>query len=81
MGEVRLGPLPQGTHRVEVRLLGYMPASTDVQIGDDTAGVFFVLEPIHATLDTQRTVARMASPNMVGFERRKAMRVGLWLRY
>jgi len=79
MGEVKLGPLPQGTHRVEVRLLGYMPASTDILVGDDTAGVFFILEPIHATLDTQRTVARMTSPNMVGYERRKAMGIGRFL--
>jgi hypothetical protein len=79
MGEVKLGPLPLGTHRVEVRLLGYMPASADVRLEGDTTGVFFVLEPIHVTLDTQRTVARMVSPNMAGYERRKAMGIGRFL--
>jgi hypothetical protein len=79
MGEVKLGPLPQGTHRVEVRLLGYMPASADIQVGNDTVAVFFVLEPIHVVLDTLRTVARMVSPNMAGYERRKAMGIGRFL--
>ena len=79
MGEVKLGPLPLGTHRVEVRLLGYMPASAEVRLDADTTGVFFVLEPIHVTLDTQRTVARMVSPNMAGYERRKAMGIGRFL--
>jgi hypothetical protein len=79
MGEVKLGPLPQGTHRVEVRMLGYMPASADVRLDADSVGVFFVLEPIHVTLDTQRTVARMVSPNMTGYERRKAMGIGRFL--
>jgi hypothetical protein len=79
MGEVKLGPLPQGTHRVEVRQLGYLPAMADIQVGNDTAGVFFVLEPIHVTLDARRTVARMVSPNMVGYEQRKAMGIGRFL--
>jgi len=79
MGEVTLGPLPRGTHRVEVRLLGYMPASADIQVGNDTASVFFVLEPIHVTLDTMRAVARMVSTNMAGYERRKAMGIGRFL--
>jgi hypothetical protein len=79
MGEVKLGPLPRGIHRVEVRLLGYMPASADIELDGDTAGVFFLLEPIRVVLDTQRTVARMVSPNMVGYERRKAMGIGRFL--
>lgn len=79
MGEAKLGPLPQGRHRVEVRLLGYRPAMADIQVGTDTAAVFFVLEPTHVVLDTQRTVARMVSPNMAGYERRKAMGIGRFL--
>jgi hypothetical protein len=56
-----------------------MPASADIQVGNDTAAVFFVLEPIHVVLDTLRTVARMVSPNMAGYERRKAMGIGRFL--
>jgi len=79
MGEAKLGPLPAGTHRVEVRLLGYMPAMADVKVDGDTAAAFFVLEPIHVTLDTQRTVARMISPNLAAYERRKAMGIGRFI--
>ncbi|MGH7619920.1 MAG: carboxypeptidase regulatory-like domain-containing protein [Gemmatimonadaceae bacterium] len=77
IGEATLGDLPAGRHHVEVRRLGYAPAAIDVVFDRDTVGVFFVLAPATAAMDTLKVVGKVnRNPMLDEFEARRRMGIG-----
>ena len=57
IGESHLRQVPSGSHRLDIRRVGYSPLVTDVNVVADTVGVFVVLTPLSIQLDTLRVVA------------------------
>jgi hypothetical protein len=80
LGEGRLRQVPNGRYRLNVRRIGFTPASVDIDVYGDTVGAFLVLTPATIVLDTLRVVAAAATQwNLGAFERRKAMGIGRFL--
>lgn len=75
-GRFRLGELPGGTHEVLVRRVGYQAARASVALGAvPTTDRNFVLSRV-AALDT---VAVVAQPRLIEFERNREMGFGSFL--
>jgi len=80
MGEARFD-VPQGTHRVRVRRLGYAAAETQLQVGSKTVGPVFMLERLPPTLDTVEVKAKLLPMDLplFLFERRRQMGIGRFI--
>lgn len=80
-GTFRIGALPVGAHRVEVRLLGYATTVVPIQVQSATDAILEVvlaavpisLEPVKVTADT------MTLPEIKGFLQRKGRGNGTFL--
>ena len=79
IGEVHLGPVPRGRHRVSVRHIGYVPAAVDIEVTRDTVGLVFMLAPSPPLLDTVRTSALSGTLRLHDFELRRRMGIGRFL--
>lgn len=78
-GEFAIDSLPAGTHTLEARGLGFLPARTPVDLFDDRlTSVSMELTSRGAFLDTIRVTSQRiyVSPQMQAFERRKRMGFG-----
>ncbi|HYD52635.1 MAG TPA: carboxypeptidase regulatory-like domain-containing protein [Gemmatimonadaceae bacterium] len=82
LGEARFDRVAEGTHAVEVRRVGYAPATLTLVVRGDTAGAVFMLGPAPASataLDTVRIRAAMPRPWTQEFETRRRMGIGRFL--
>ncbi|MDB4889493.1 MAG: hypothetical protein JWL61_1348 [Gemmatimonadetes bacterium] len=79
MGQGLFRALPGVSYRLEVRKIGYMPVFATVVAETDTVGVFIALEPMIASLDTQRVVGLQVPNNLQSYARRRALGIGRFL--
>jgi hypothetical protein len=81
MGEARFSDVPQGTHRIRVRRVGYAPSETQLQVGSKTVGPVFMLERLPPTLDTVEVKAKVTAIDLPLFlmERRRQMGIGRFI--
>ena len=82
-GEFTLGNLPEGTHTLEARAVGFAPARQPVDIVRGTPGAAEVeLTNLAITLDTIKVFAQRVYPSPFSgdFERRRRMGMAAVLR-
>lgn len=79
LGEVRIGDIPAGRHRVRVRKLGYAAADVELLFRGDSIGPVFMLEPASTLLDTVRVTAARVPAGLQPFESRRRMGIGRFL--
>ena len=81
LGEARFDDVPQGTHRVRVRRIGYAPSETRLIVGRETVGPVFMLERLPPTLDTVRTRAPFmpSDVNLLRMEWRRQLGIGRFI--
>jgi len=76
-GHFQILRVPEGAYILIVRLLGYRPISSIVQVpAGDTLRLAYAMERMTATLDTIKVVERRLSPRMSEFEQRRSFGVG-----
>lgn len=80
IGEATIAGIAPGRHHVEVRRLGYAPATLDVLFDRDTVGVFFRLGPVADGMDTVKVLGKVyRSPMLDEFDARRRMGIGYFL--
>jgi hypothetical protein len=76
-GHFQITRVPEGAYILIVRLLGYRPISSIVQVpAGDTLRLAYAMERMTATLDTIKVIERQLSPRMAEFEQRRRFGVG-----
>jgi len=78
LGEVRIGGIPVGSHRIRVRLIGYAAADTVLPFQGDTTGIVFRLERPAVVMNPVEVKA--AGPSRLrDFEARRIQGVGKYM--
>lgn len=74
IGEVRFRDVSAGTHRVQVRMVGYASSEINVLVAGDSAGAVFMLEQTATQTDTVKVVERETVPaKLFEFEAHKKL--------
>jgi hypothetical protein len=74
IGEVRFRDVSAGSHRVQVRMVGYAPSEIKVLVSGDSTGAVFMLEQMATQTDTVRVVEHEIVPaKLFEFEVHKKM--------
>lgn len=76
MGEARIGAVPFGPTRIEVRKLGYAPSDITLPISGDSIGPVFMLPRAVSVLDTVTVMGQVVPRRLKDFEIRRHTGLG-----
>jgi len=78
LGEARLAAIPFGSHRIRVRIIGYMAADTVLPFRGDTMGIVFRLNRPVMTMDAVEVKA-VGPSRLRDFDARRQLGLGKFL--
>jgi len=79
LGQARIEGVPLGTHRVRVRLVGYVASDVQLDFKGDTTGAVFKLEPSAAALPGVAVTVAAVPAGLKDFEVRRKQGIGRFL--